>query len=376
LPADIEFLDTPPVDAEAASPSGKPCAACGTPVEPLDKFCPACGTSNPDFKGPTGTAAPVIEAQVVEPSPLSKHLQCKTCGAEVATDPNQRSYVCPFCDSTYVVEVPAEQSGRQPPEFVIGFAVTPEVAHEKFRTWLRDNTWYRPGDLHTASIADKLKGVYLPFWSFSMFAQSQWQAQIGEHWYRTEHYTTRDSKGNIQHHTRRVQETEWWPLAGRHHRYYSGYLVSGSRGLPQGQSLRIQPFNLPALKRYQPYFLAGWLAEEYSVNREEALALCQQEFQRWEQGNIGAFLPGDTHSGLAVETQFSQINSDLCLLPVYILSYRYKEKVYRFLLNGQTGKVAGDKPVSGKRIGILIGIILAVIALIVLIVVIVANSGS
>jgi hypothetical protein len=218
-----------------------------------------------------------------------------------------------------------------------------------------------------------MKGIYLPFWSFSMLAQSQWQAQIGEYWYRTEHYTTTDAKGNVQHHTRQVQETEWWPLAGRHHRYYSGYLVSGSRGLPQSQSLRIQPFNLPALKRYEPYFLAGWLAEEYSVTRDEALAICEQEFQRQEQRNIATFLPGNTHSGLAVDTQFSDQNSDLCLLPIYILSYRYKDKVYRFLLNGQTGKFDGDKPVSGKRIGVAVGVALAIIAVVVLVIVILAN---
>jgi len=135
-----------------------------------------------------------------------------------------------------------------------------------------------------------------------------------------------------------VQETEWWPLVGHHHRYYSGYLVSGSKGLAQDQSLRIQPFNMPALKRYEPYFLAGWLAEEYSVAREEALAICQGEFQRQEQSNVAKFLPGDTHRNLAVVTEFSQVNSDLCLMPVYILSYRYRDKVYRFLLNGQTGK--------------------------------------
>jgi hypothetical protein len=295
------------------------------------------------------------------------------CGAEVATDPNQLSYVCAFCDSTYVVEVSAKQSGRQRPEFVIGFAITPDQAQEKFLHWLRENSWYRPGDLHTASIADKMKGIYLPFWSFSMLAQSQWQAQIGEHWYRTEHYTTTDAKGNVQHHTRQVQETEWWPLAGRHHRYYSGYLVSGSRGLPQSQSLRIQPFNLPALKRYEPYFLAGWLAEEYSVARDEALAICEREFQRQEERNIAAFLPGDTHRSLVASTQFSEQNSDLCLLPIYILSYRYQDKVYRFLLNGQTGKFDGDKPVSGKRIVIAVGVALAIVAIIVLIIVILAN---
>ena len=390
---DIQFLDAPIVDAEAAAPSGKPCAACATPVEALDKFCPACGTPNPDYRPPlvgkggaSGAPSPqpspkrrgseqaVVDAQLVEPSPLSKHIQCKTCGAEVTTDPSQRSYVCPFCDSTYVQELTPEQSGRQRPEFVIGFAITPEQAQEEFKKWLRKNSWYRPGDLAATSVADKLKGIYLPFWSFSMLAQSAWRAQIGEYWYRTETYTTTDSKGNTTTHTRQVRETEWWPCAGRHHRYYAGYLVSGSKGLPQSQSLRIQPFNLPALKRYEPFFLAGWLAEEYSIARDEALVLCQHEFQRQENGNVAAFLPGDTHSGLEVNTQFSQINSDLCLLPIYILSYRYKEKVYRYLLNGQTGKMDGDKPVSGKRIAIAVGIVLVIVLLIVLIGLIVANA--
>jgi hypothetical protein len=222
-----------------------------------------------------------------------------------------------------------------------------------------------------------MKGVYLPFWSFSMLAQSQWQARIGEHWYRTEHYTTRDSKGNIQHHTRQVQETEWWPLAGRHHRYYNhfdGYLVSGSRGLPQGQALRIFPFNLPALRRYEPFYLAGWFAEEYSVGRDEALAICEQEFQRRELGNIAAFLPGDTHSDLAAETRFSQQHSDLCLLPVYVLSYRYRDKLYRFLLNGQTGKMDGDKPVSHTRIAIVVGVLAAVVIVLVIIALLMASA--
>jgi hypothetical protein len=272
-----------------------------------------------------------------------------------------------------VIEFSPEQTGRQPPEFVIGFALTSEQAQEAFRNWLNENSWYHPGDLVATSVVDKLKGIYLPFWAFTMLARSQWQSQIGEHWYRTETYTTTDSKGNIETHTRQVQETEWWPLAGRHHRYYSGYLVSGSRGLVQDQSLRIQPFNLPALKRYEPYFLAGWLAEEYSIARDEALAICQAEFQQQEERNIGAFLPGDTHRSLAAETQFSNVSSDLCLLPIYILSYRYKDKLYRFLLNGQTGKMAGDKPVSGARIAIVVGIGLAILLVVAIIAMILAN---
>ncbi|HTQ38223.1 MAG TPA: zinc ribbon domain-containing protein [Pirellulales bacterium] len=337
--ATAELAHTPP-------PQGHACANCGSPVEVGDKFCNVCGASQP-------------AAQQAQPvTPATRTVECKNCGAKLTLAADQRSITCPFCDSNMVVDSTDEQTGRQPPEFIIGFAITPQQALEKFRQWLRASGMFRPGDLSTAKIEEKLRGVYVPFWSFSMLAQSQWTAQIGEHWYRTE-TTIIDGKPV----TRTVTETEWWDLAGQHHNYYSGYLVSGSRGLPQNYAEGIKPFRLEALKRYQPYFLAGWLSEEYSVVRDQALPLCQQEFQRWEQRNIENFLPGDTHSRVLVNCEFSDVYSDLILLPVYLLSYRYGDKLYRFLLNGQTGKTTGDKPYSSMRIGlaVAIGIIAAII---------------
>ncbi len=164
--------------------------------------------------------------------------------------------------------------------------------------------------------------------------------------------------------TREVRETEWWNLSGLHHNYYSGYLVSGSKGLPQVFAERIKPFRLEALKRYQPYFLAGWLSEEYSIAKDAALELCKQEFYRWEQQSVTSFLPGDTQSGTVVETEFSHVSSDLILLPVYLLTYRYRDKLYRFLINGQTGKMTGDKPLSMWRIGVAIGLVILLLLIV------------
>jgi hypothetical protein len=336
---------------EAPPPHGHACSRCGSPVEDGDQFCNACGTPQEVASHPD--------------APATRSIECKNCGAMLNIPADERSITCPFCDSNYVVDHPITASDRQPPEFVLGFAVTPEQALEKFREWLKSGGMFRPGDLHLAKIEDKLHGVYLPFWSFSMLAQSVWSAEIGEYWYRTETYTTTEN-GKTVTRTRQVRETEWWPLRGRHHRYYSGYLVSASRGLPQQYAEQIKPYRMESLKRYQPYFLAGWLSEEYSVERDDAQAICQQEFCRREQDNVGKFMPGDTHTSLAVTTDYSDINSDLILLPVYLLSYRYGDKLYRFLLNGQTGKTAGDRPWSGMRIGVAVGIgvvILIVIAL-------------
>src|SRR5262245_36612453 len=134
--------DTASIDAEVVSPSGTLCAACAAPVEPLDKFCPACGTPNPTYRASVPDSTPTRSVSEGPPSPPTKHFKCQQCGAEVATDPTQRSYVCPFCDSTYVMEFSPDDKDRQPPEFVIGFAVTPEQAQESFRKWLRANSWF------------------------------------------------------------------------------------------------------------------------------------------------------------------------------------------------------------------------------------------
>ena len=327
------------------------CEHCGAPIEREDRFCPTCGATIFSSETPEP-----------EPQPQQRRFACKNCGAEVAVDPDQRSYTCAFCDSTYVVELPSDETNRQRPEFVIGFSVTKEAAREKFKRWISASNWFRPGDLHNAKIEEKLRGVYLPFWSFSMLAQSRWSARIGEHWYRTETYTTTQN-GKTVTRTRRVQETEWWPLDGRHHRYYSGYLVSGSRGLRQADADLVKPFHLAALRRYEPFYLAGWLSEEYSIERDEALDRCKQEFIERESRNIAAHLPGDTHRNLRVETALSDINSDLILLPIYLLSYRYGDKLYRFMINGQTGKAIGYKPWSWTKIGaaLTFGALLAVL---------------
>jgi hypothetical protein len=365
-------------DAPPAAPSAA-CEACGAPLDPLDRFCGACGTPQQPVATAVKAPAPPVRTSDAgsagrrgaateddrggEEAPAQKFFRCKNCGAEVATDPGQRSYVCAFCDSTYVVEFSPELASRKQPEFVLPFVITPEKGVELFQKWIASNHLFRPGDLRTARIEEKLKGVYLPFWSFSMLLESQWRADIGEYWYRTETYTTVEN-GKTVTRTRRVQETEWWPArSGNHHNYYSGYLVSASRGLPQQEAEGIKPFQLAALRRYSPAYLAGWLCEEYSIDRESAEQICRTEFLRQEDAAIRAFLPGDTYRDFVSNTQFSQVNEDLILLPLYVLSYRYRDKLYRFMINGQTGKVEGDKPISWPRIWVAVALAVVAVAI-------------
>ncbi|MEM7475487.1 MAG: zinc ribbon domain-containing protein [Planctomycetota bacterium] len=351
----------------AALDLGTPCSACGAPREGSSKFCVACGSPLETRDIPVAAKG---NTSVGSTAPLPKnHFECNNCGSQVATSVEQRSYVCPFCDSTYVREIAVASSGRQRPEFVIGFAITADDAREKFVEWLGANSWFRPGDLAASAVSEKQRGVYLPFWHFSMFAESKWRANIGEYWYRTETYTTRDSNGKLVTRTRRVRETEWFTLDGDFQKYYYGYLVPATRGISLKEAQAIQPYQLTALTRYRPFFLAGWMAEEYSIDMNSAIGLTQQEFQNRQQREIAAFLPGDTHRRLNVQTRFKTNGSDLILLPVHVLSYRYQDRVYRFLVNGQTGKVVGEKPVSKKRVTAFVSFIVVIIIAIIVAVV-------
>ena len=347
------YVEATPIESERPFPNGKPCSQCGCPYDVDSRFCPACGHAG-------DSRDPLAPADSDNASWESRTMECTSCGSQLTVDRHQRSYTCPFCESNVVVELPP-RPGRDDPDFIIGFAVTPQNAAETFRKWIGTNNWLRPGDLSDATLTDRLRGVYLPFWSFSMLAQSAWSAHIGEYWYRTETYTITDKDGKTRTATRTVRETEWWPLRGRHHRYYHGYLVSGSRGLSQDEANAIKPFHLAALHRYQPYFLAGWSCEEYSVDRAHALDITNEYVARRERAHVGEFLPGDTYRGLELSVERDHVHADLLLLPVYLLSYHYRHRTYRFLINGQTGKIVGDKPYSAVRIGMLVVAILFVL---------------
>jgi hypothetical protein len=86
------------------------------------------------------------------------------------------------------------------------------------------------------------------------------------------------------------------------------------------------------------------------------LNVCQQYFGAQAQRDVAAFMPGNTHSKLSVNTTFSGETSDLVLLPVYVMNYHYKGKGYRFFVNGQTGRISGKRPYSLARIALAIAL--------------------
>ena len=288
----------------------------------------------------------------------TKTITCKSCAAAVSVDSKIASTECPFCGSNMVVEQPANESLIRP-ESLIPLQIDRNAAIRTYRQWLAKG-WFHPGDLKNRANRSKIYGVYLPFWTFDTQASSNWSAESGTYYYETETYTQQEN-GRMVTKTRQVRKIRWWPSSGHHAALYDDVLICASGSVELKLMEKIYPYDTKKLVAYDPHYLSGWEAEQYRVQLGDGWQAAADKVNAMEVQVCGREVPGDTHRNLSVQTSFSDVTFKHVLLPLWISSYRYKKKVFRFLINGETGKIHGEKPLSWFKIVLLI-IICAIIA--------------
>jgi len=297
-------------------------------------------------------------------------ISCQSCGATVLVAANMRTVQCPYCASTSIVERPPT-ADRPDPTFVLGFVVDRDRAKKSVRRWLRNSGAFARSDFKEAA-PEVLQGVYVPAYLYGAVAHTNYSAEIGENYTETETYTTTDAKGNTVVRTRTVTRTEWRPLQGNHACYVLDVVVTASNGVSNDKLESIEPYDLRALNRYSHAAIAGWMAEDPSRTKEECFQLAHQESVQKVGGMLDEFMPGDSHRDLRYHTDLSNEVIELVLLPLWTFAVKYDESKppVRILLNGQTGKITGNVPISTKKVtaailvglGIIVAIILFVAA--------------
>lgn len=282
---------------------------------------------------------------------------CESCGAKVIVGPLERTARCPYCDAPSVIDRPAT-ADRPDPVFIIGFAVDRNRAGALVRAFLKRRK-LAPFGLERAA-AEKVEGVYVPAYLYSALAVSTYTARIGEDYWVTE--TVRDSKGRTR--TRRTRKTELRDLEGPHRSYLGDVVVTASRGISNEELEAAEPYNLEELRRYTAGLVAGWLAEEPSMSRDESRALARGESTARVNGILRAFMPGDSVLGLDHRTEFENESSDLTLLPMWVFAVRYApdKAPVRLLVNGQTGQVSGKVPTSWLKVGLIAAVLFGLLA--------------
>lgn len=279
--------------------------------------------------------------------------QCPNCGARVDLPPEVVADRCVFCESPVVV---AQDGVTEHADRVAPFLIERSAAASKLHTHLQGQ-WLAPKDVRDTDRPDELKGVLVPFYAHDADARSQWSANVGIYWYRTETYwvtVTRNGKTVREQRTRQVRETEWFPTSGTHAATYTDQLVSGSKGLPEAEANALEPFDLGNSLPWDPRLVAGWIAERPTLDRAHAEAVANQELADLEHRAISGFLPGDTHARVQNQTSIDVHDVRLVLLPVWIATYRWRGEVHRMLVNGQTGEVVGKVPKAWGKVALLV----------------------
>jgi hypothetical protein len=148
-------------------------------------------------------------------------------------------------------------------------------------------------------------------------------------------------------------------------RDFDDVLVLGAKSLPKSYTDALEPWDLSALVPFQTQYLAGFGAEGYQVELEEGFDEAKLKMRAVIEGDVRRDIGGDEQQISSLDTSYADITFKHVLLPVWVAAYKYGGQTYRFVVNGQTGKVQGERPYSKVKIAIAAVVALVVIGTIV-----------
>ncbi|HEY0874302.1 MAG TPA: hypothetical protein VGD94_12585 [Vicinamibacterales bacterium] len=340
------------------------CAACGAQAEwnPAKGMlvCSFCGTEAPFVVDPnTGALVEHDLVKALREIPTEdrgwltekRTVQCQSCKAVSVFDISRTGQHCDFCGSPALLDY-SEIKAPIRPQGVLPFKVDEGRVREQMRAWFRGR-WFAPNNLGSKALVDRVHGVYIPYWTFDAHAVCPWTAEAGHYYYTTETY--RDNQGRRR--TRQVRHTRWVPAAGEVRHFFDDEPVPGTHGLRLDLLRKIEPFPTQEVQGYDTAFLSGFVVEHYQVVLVDAAARSQEQMTGQLRLMASAQVPGDTQRNLQIDPRFSGRTFKHVLVPVWVLSFTYRAKLYQVLVNGYSGTIAGDYPYSPWKVFFLIVVI-------------------
>lgn len=278
----------------------------------------------------------------------NKVLKCQTCGAEIILNNLEYSGVCPYCGSSYVSE--SEQLPSFVPDAVIPFAFDEKGAGERFVAGVR-RKFFVPSAFKKQVPTDKIKGIYIPTFSFDAKTVTQYDGVLG-----------RTVSGGIAPNGVRIMRTETFPIGGIKKLDINDLLIETSSQISQPQMQKILPYNMSEAYKFDENFIRGYVVEHFETAFEECY---KQSLESMKQRIRNEILNGyyyNTVVSFQMQPNFNDEKFAYRLVPLYQFEYTYKKQPYRTQMNGQTGKIGGGLPISGWRVFLVVLMVLGFLA--------------
>lgn len=352
-----------------------PCESCGadlrfTPGEEV-LTCPYCGhrqkigaAKAPSDDAPhavqrgTGNKLPLLrEIPLREGLALAQNgngltetirtLSCPNCGAKLDAAGDHHSSLCPFCATPVVTDTGATRQIK--PQGVLPFVITQPQAKAALEKWLK-GLWFAPNGLtQYARRGRQMTGVYSPFWTFDAETTTAYSGERGDWYYQTV-YVTRTIDGKPQRVAEQRRYTKWTSVRSRIARSFDDVLVLASTSLPRRITDALTPWDLKQLREYQPEYLAGFEAEGYRIDLPQGHQIAREEMAAVIAMDVRHDMGGDEQRIHSIDSDFSAETFKHIMLPVWTAAYKYNGKSFRFVVNGQSGKVQGERPWSAWKL--------------------------
>lgn len=308
--------------------------------------CTHCGYYEPPQKAIVGKRAEEFEFTVETLERAAhgwgearKELQCQSCGAYTSVPPDQLTHTCPFCGSNEVIQRQASQDVLRP-RFLVSFKIEATACDRITREWL-GSSWMIPGALRRLAQVANFTGIYLPFWTFDAITRADWKAQVGHT--KTERYY---SGGKW----RTRAQTVWKWESGHVQLGHDDLLIEGTARLSALLLGRIKNFNLGELAPYEPKYLAGFQAQAYDVPLEAAWETARRQMRERTRRACRDQASTSKIRNFSMNLDFSHESWRYVLLPVHLATYTYNNQSYQVMVNGQTGAIAGQRPVDWAKV--------------------------
>ena len=328
--------------------------------------CPFCGTATPfTIDATTGAIEELDLAKALREIPdqdrgwqaEKRTVQCQSCKAVSVFDPDRVGQNCDFCGSPALVDYQEIKAPIRPMS-LLPFTVAETAVREQIRRWYASK-WLAPNALKHRALVDRLHGVYIPYWTFDAHVVCPWQAEAGHYYYETQ--TVRRNGRTV---TQQVRKTRWVPASGEVRHFFDDEPVPGTHGVSHALLQQVEPFPFQDLKPYEKAFLSGFVVEHYQIVLFDAAQRSQESMTAKIRQMCASEIPGDTYRNLRIQPVYSGQTFKHILVPVWLLTYNFRQKPYQVVVNGVTGRMAGEYPKSFWKVAFLVLVAVLVVFLI------------
>ena len=264
-----------------------------------------------------------------------KIYSCESCGGEIIVDETSSSTSCPYCGNNILVS--KQLSGDLKPNKVIPFKTDKENVLTSLKSFFKKKPLL-PGSFSKENVIQEVKPLYVPFWLFDadVAGKVRFKGEKTRTWSDDEY----DYK-----------EIKYYSLVRDGAIAFDHVPVDGSKKMEDKLMESIEPYDFSEAVDFNAGYLAGFAADRYDVSKDETF---NRATERFRDGTIQAFrndISGFENVTVADSSiQLSDTNALYALYPVWLLNTKWKDKTYRFAINGQTSKVAGNLPISKVKV--------------------------